>query len=142
MNDNLSVEKSTNWRNTISDMVKTIVEGTSLEENKKKFRNHSTRKTTISKLKKETLNAQTSSESQDTEALSPPTTAMKPRSRATTNAVISKSLERTSDKSALSKFHLIGLIFCLPFFLIATKSQSLKSFLVLLYTKLHSKSCR
>lgn len=95
MNDNLSVEKSTNWRNTISDMVKTIVEGTSLEENKKKFRNHSTRKTTISKLKKETLNAQTSSESQDTEALSPPTTAMKPRSRATTNAVIcfSKSLE-------------------------------------------------
>lgn len=142
MNDNLSVEKSTNWRNTISDMVKTIVEDTSLEENKKKFRNHSTRKTTISKLKKETLNAQTSSESQDTEALSPPTTAMKPRSRATTNAVISKSLERTSDKSALSKFHLIGLIFCLPFFLIATKSQSLKSFLVLLYTKLHSKSCR
>ena len=38
--------------NTISNMMKTTVAGTSLEESHKKFTNHSARKTTVSKLKK------------------------------------------------------------------------------------------
>ena len=38
--------------NTSSNMIKTIVAGTSLEESHKKFTNHSSRKTTFSKLKK------------------------------------------------------------------------------------------
>lgn len=38
--------------NSISDMMKTIVAGTSLEESEKRFTNHSARKTTVSKLKK------------------------------------------------------------------------------------------
>ena len=37
---------------TSSNMMKTIVAGTSLEESHKKFTNHSSRKTTVSKLKK------------------------------------------------------------------------------------------
>ena len=37
---------------TISNMIKTIVAGVSLEERHKKFTNHSERKTTISKLQK------------------------------------------------------------------------------------------
>ncbi|CAH3038482.1 unnamed protein product [Porites lobata] len=38
--------------NMISNMMKTTVAGTSLEESLKKFTNHSARKTTVSKLKK------------------------------------------------------------------------------------------
>ena len=38
--------------NTIRNMMKTIVAGTSLEESHKKLTNHSARKTTVSKLKK------------------------------------------------------------------------------------------
>ena len=40
---------------TISNMMKTIVAGTSLEKSHKKFTNHSARKTKISKLKKENV---------------------------------------------------------------------------------------
>ena len=38
--------------NTISNMMKTAVAGTSLEESHKEFTNHSARNTTVSKLKK------------------------------------------------------------------------------------------
>ena len=41
--------------NTISNMMKTTMAGTSIEESYKNFTNHSARKTTVSKLKKANL---------------------------------------------------------------------------------------
>ena len=51
-NDNIWFKSQPMGENTISNMMKTIVAGTSLETSEKKFTNHSARKTTVSKLKK------------------------------------------------------------------------------------------
>ena len=47
-----SGSKLNQWAKTLSNIMKTTVAGTSLEESHKKFTNHSARKTTVSKLKK------------------------------------------------------------------------------------------
>ena len=52
LNDNIWLKTQPMGVNTISSMMKTSVAGTSLEESHKKFKNHSARKTTVSKLKK------------------------------------------------------------------------------------------
>ena len=52
LNDNIWFKTQPMGVNTISNMMKTTVAGTSLEESHKKFTNHSARKTTVSKLKK------------------------------------------------------------------------------------------
>ena len=52
LNDNIWFTTQPMGENTISNMMKTTVAGTSLEESHKKFTNHSPRKTTVSKLKK------------------------------------------------------------------------------------------
>ena len=52
LNDNIWFKTQPMGENTSSNMIKTIVAGTSLEESHKKFTNHSSRKTTFSKLKK------------------------------------------------------------------------------------------
>ena len=52
LNDNIWFKTQPMGVNTISNMMKTAVPGTSLEESHKKFTNHSARKTTVSKLKK------------------------------------------------------------------------------------------
>ena len=50
VNDNVWFKIQLMDENTISNMMKTIVASTSLEESEKKFTNHSARKTTVSKL--------------------------------------------------------------------------------------------
>ena len=52
LNDNIWFKTQPMDVNTISNMMKTTVAGTSPEESHKKFTNHSARKTTVSKLKK------------------------------------------------------------------------------------------
>ena len=52
LNDNIWFKTQPMGVNTISNMMKTTVAGTSLEESHKKFTNDSARKTTVSKLKK------------------------------------------------------------------------------------------
>ena len=52
LNDNIWFKTQPLGVNTISNMMKKLVAGTSLEESHKKFTNHSARKTTVSKLKK------------------------------------------------------------------------------------------
>ena len=52
LNDNIRFKTLPMGEITISNMMKTTVAGTSLEESHKKFTNHSSRKTTVSKLKK------------------------------------------------------------------------------------------
>ncbi|CAH3166561.1 unnamed protein product [Porites lobata] len=52
LNDNIWFKTQPMGVNTISNMMKTTVAGTSLEESHKKFTNHSAKKTTVSKLKK------------------------------------------------------------------------------------------
>ena len=51
LNDNIWFKTQPMVETTSSNMMKTIVAGTSLEESHKKFTNHSSRKTTVSKLK-------------------------------------------------------------------------------------------
>ena len=50
LNDNIWFKTQPMGENTISNMMEAIVPGASLEESHKKFRNHSARKTTVSKL--------------------------------------------------------------------------------------------
>ena len=71
-----SGSKLNQWAKTLSNIMKTTVAGTSLEESHKKFTNHSARKTIVSKLKK--ANAQIMWRSQATEAYNPLTITMKP----------------------------------------------------------------
>ena len=52
LNDNIWFKTQQMGVNTISNMMKTTVAGTSLKESHKKFTNHSARKTTVRKLKK------------------------------------------------------------------------------------------
>ena len=52
LNDDIWFKTQPMGVNTISNMMKTTVAGTSLQESHKKFTNHSARKTTVSKLKK------------------------------------------------------------------------------------------
>ena len=52
LNDNIWFKTQPMGVNTISNMMKTTVAGTSLEESHKKFTNYSARNTTVSKLKK------------------------------------------------------------------------------------------
>ena len=52
VNDNVWFKIQPMGENTISNMMKTIMARTSLEESEKKFTNHSARKTAVSKLKK------------------------------------------------------------------------------------------
>ena len=52
LNDNIWFKTQPMGENTISNMMKTTVAATNLEESHKKFTNHSPRKTTVSKLKK------------------------------------------------------------------------------------------
>ena len=52
LNDNIWFKSQPMGVNTISNMMKAIVAGTNLEESEKKFTNHSARKTTVTKVKK------------------------------------------------------------------------------------------
>ena len=55
LNDYIWLKTQPMGVNNISNMMKTTVASTSLEESHKKFTNHSARKTTVSKLKKENV---------------------------------------------------------------------------------------